>query len=65
VHPDLFFDLLFAGGAFCGAGLLGESLINGQAAEGFAWSVSPFFKCNLKSMASTHATLFFFLSGSW
>lgn len=41
-HPDtdwqdLFFDLLFAGGAFCGAGLLGESLINGQEIEGFGW----------------------------
>lgn len=32
---DLFFDLLFAGGAFCGAGFLGESLINGQEMEGF------------------------------
>ena len=43
-HPDtdwqdLFFDLLFAGGAFCGAGLLAESLMNGQEAEGFAWCV--------------------------
>eukprot|EP00613_Pedinella_sp_CCMP2098_P054926 CAMPEP_0171888566 /NCGR_PEP_ID=MMETSP0992-20121227/43085_1 /TAXON_ID=483369 /ORGANISM="non described non described, Strain CCMP2098" /LENGTH=174 /DNA_ID=CAMNT_0012515465 /DNA_START=46 /DNA_END=567 /DNA_ORIENTATION=+ len=41
-HPDtdwqdLFFDLLFAGSAFCGAGLLAESLVNGQAAEGFIW----------------------------
>ena len=41
-HPDtdwqdLFFDLLFAGAAFCGAALLAESLVNGQATEGFAW----------------------------
>jgi len=34
---DLFFDLLFAGGAFCGAALLGEALINGQELEGFGW----------------------------
>ena len=34
---DLFFDLLFAGGAFCGAVLLGEALINGQEIEGFGW----------------------------
>jgi len=41
-HPDtdwqdLFFDLLFAGGAFCGAALLSESLVNGQEFEGFGW----------------------------
>jgi len=41
-HPDtdwqdLFFDLLFAGGAFCAAALLAESLMNGQAVEGMEW----------------------------
>jgi hypothetical protein len=30
-------DLLFAGGAFCGAALLSESLVNGQEVEGFFW----------------------------
>jgi hypothetical protein len=39
---DLFFDLLFAGSAFCGAGFLGESLINGQEIEGFFYFVVMF-----------------------
>jgi len=34
--------LLFAGAAFCGAALLAESLVNGQASEGFAWFVVMF-----------------------